>query len=165
MNTPHLIQRGRFQEVHGPIQGIDGLVSFDYMGSAEFEFGALPRSLKEMCKAADGQQMYEVGIRAHNGKGVFLVCTEAQTEKALVYVKELANPKCSYRLKEGARFVENLTGVSFGKPLHSFNTFDFWWDINNHYMFCLGKNNAKNLVKAIVAVRDRKQREGVEGWY
>lgn len=167
MNTPHLIQRGSFNDVKGPITGIDQLVRFDYMGSSEFEFGALPASLKQMCREADAQEVYETGIKAHDGKGLFLVCVESKKEQALEFVKELASLKCKYHLKEATRLRDNLKGVNIfsGDPLGRYNTFNFWWDIGNQYMFCLGKDNAKNLVKAIRAVRDKKQREGVVGWY
>src|ERR1035437_10162068 len=41
------IQRGKF-EIDPDKQGIDALVHFDYMGSSEFEWGALPKSLKRI---------------------------------------------------------------------------------------------------------------------
>ena len=39
-----LIQRAKFEDRKST--GIDSILSFDYMGSAEFEWGALPKSLK-----------------------------------------------------------------------------------------------------------------------
>ncbi len=47
----HLVQRVELRPVgeRSPARGlIDGVFRFDYMGSAEFEFGALPAALKEM---------------------------------------------------------------------------------------------------------------------
>jgi hypothetical protein len=41
MENPYCIQRGKFKNREGK-QGIDSLLIFDYMGSSEFEFGALP---------------------------------------------------------------------------------------------------------------------------
>lgn len=38
------IQRGKFR-INSNKKGIDSLIKFDYMGSSEFEFGALPKSL------------------------------------------------------------------------------------------------------------------------
>ena len=44
----YLIQRGNFKK--SDRKGIDGLLSFQYMGSSEFEFGALGESLKRIRK-------------------------------------------------------------------------------------------------------------------
>lgn len=43
MNIRH-IQRGKFR--NSDDSGVDGILEFEYMGAAEYEFGALPRSLK-----------------------------------------------------------------------------------------------------------------------
>ena len=49
---PKLIQRIRFRkEPYGRMKGVDKFFDFDYMGSAEFEFGALPKALKIMREA------------------------------------------------------------------------------------------------------------------
>lgn len=47
---PHLIQRVRRRagSTSPNSKGVDQLFVFDYMGSAEFEFGALPSALKQM---------------------------------------------------------------------------------------------------------------------
>ena len=42
---PYLIQRGKF-ESRDFKEGIDSILKFDYMGSSEFEWGALPKSLQ-----------------------------------------------------------------------------------------------------------------------
>lgn len=69
----HLVQRIRLRPdaERTPEKGpIDGVFQFDYRGSAEFEFGALPRSLKELRAtsmsapvrlAAQGQKAWYVG--------------------------------------------------------------------------------------------------------
>jgi hypothetical protein len=44
---PYLVQRVLRREF-GPGTGIDRLFAFDYMGSSEFEWGALPAALREM---------------------------------------------------------------------------------------------------------------------
>ena len=49
----HLVQSGHFKEDidsinHGDIKSIDDIVDLYYMGSAEFQFGSLPRSLRRM---------------------------------------------------------------------------------------------------------------------
>ena len=48
--TFYLVQRGTFRDKIdiSKITGIDSIISWDYMGSSEFEFGALPTSLKRI---------------------------------------------------------------------------------------------------------------------
>ena len=48
---PYLIQRMRQRKEPIDAKGVDAITSFDYMGSAEFEWGALPDALKGMRKA------------------------------------------------------------------------------------------------------------------
>jgi hypothetical protein len=52
MHTPYLIQRG---EIKRPlVEGrLSEAVNLDYMGSAEFEFGALPKSLRALQSMVD----------------------------------------------------------------------------------------------------------------
>lgn len=44
-HTPYLVQRGKIR--HPLVEGrFSDAVNLDYMGSAEFEWGALPKSLR-----------------------------------------------------------------------------------------------------------------------
>ena len=52
MITPYLIQQAKFSD-RSDRKGIDSILAFDYMGSAEFEFGALPQSLKRIRENID----------------------------------------------------------------------------------------------------------------
>ena len=47
--VPYLLQRGVFKKQFNNSKGIDGNVELDYMGSSEFEWGALPKSLRRIC--------------------------------------------------------------------------------------------------------------------
>jgi len=56
-----LVQRGEFKIIKdNDIIGMDSLITWDYMGSAEFEFGALPQSLKRMVKEFNQYQLFEI---------------------------------------------------------------------------------------------------------
>jgi hypothetical protein len=157
MKKPYLIQRGIFKDVKGPITGIDQLISFDYMGSAEFEWGSMPKSLKVMCKEADLFEVYPTGFQRMDGVGVFIICKPVDKDTVMGYVEKLALNM--YRLKEFSYFPEAL------EPKHSYDRIDFWWDIQNQYMFCLGKKNAQNVIKAIKAVREKKKAAGEKCWF
>ena len=48
-----LAQRLKRKTYENNAKGVDNFTRFDYMGAAEFEFGALPQALREL-RAADG---------------------------------------------------------------------------------------------------------------
>ena len=154
--TPYLIQRGRIKNYDEPIQGIDHIVELDYMGSAEFEFGALPKSLKRMCRKADSLTITESALQAINGEKIHVIYT-SPVDEVLVHIMAMAYNR--YRLKEMPRIAEALNAPDTRRYSN------FWWDIDNDYMFVLGKKHAEAVVQAIVAVRDKKKANSDEGWY
>lgn len=54
MRQPYLIQRGKAQRYPNPSKPmhISNTIDLDYMGNAEYEFGAMPKSLREIAKKA-----------------------------------------------------------------------------------------------------------------
>lgn len=57
-----LIRRGK---VRDQSKGVDRYFSFDYMGSSEFEFGALPRALKAMRSMAGSPAIKRIEVDDH----------------------------------------------------------------------------------------------------
>lgn len=160
MEQPYLIQRGRLRDISSPITGIDQIVAFDYMGSAEFEFGALPKSLKKFTIVADNLKIYETEIEDYKKEKIYIISSgNSDFGKINNFILQISLNK--YRLKEYSRLFESLNNLS-----NDYMYIDFWWDIENNYMFVIGKENAENVKKAIIAVRDRKRKdkEG-NGWY
>lgn len=122
--TPYLIQRATFDERENK-SGIDSILNFDYMGSAEFEFGALPKSL--------GRIRNELGVYVYldipiKNKTVTVFCKESQKTEVKNYLIELAENKP--HLKEFSGFNIFINGSEFFK-----DRTDFWWDIKNDLMF------------------------------
>ena len=58
----YLIQRGKFNKDGNGLTGRDGVVDLDYMGSAEFEFGAIPRSFRRIMHDFDSYVYTSTGI-------------------------------------------------------------------------------------------------------
>lgn len=160
MNKPYLIQRMKFDK--NPNGGnFDGIMNLDYMGSSEFEWGALPKSLKVLCQNADDLVISKTEYyKEENGvsTGVFMITIgkEAANEYQEFLPNICNNP---YDCKEDPRFIDSLT-----KKDDYFNT-EAWWDIENHVMWTIGKANAKKIVNAIKVTRHNKKEEGQEGWY
>lgn len=121
--TPILVQRAKFYERQNA-SGIDSILSFDYMGSAEFEYGALPRSLKAIRAQLDQYDYFALEIQ---GKCFTVFCKASEKARVFDVINGLANDV--FRLKEYCdihRYVTNDTFI----PSRS----DHWWDIINNWM-------------------------------
>lgn len=125
LSTPYLIQRAKFKDNPNRV-GIDGILEFDYMGSAEFEWGALPKSLKRIREIGGEYEVAELTLS--NGKIVQAFRLSAVAEEINEFILGLANNK--YHLKE---FSDFDTWISDNPRWQ--NQTDFWWDIENDYMF------------------------------
>lgn len=60
--TFYLVQRLREQHYAGNAKGFDRLFACEYMGSAEFEFGSIPASLKRIRSAISSLDIVTVAI-------------------------------------------------------------------------------------------------------
>lgn len=130
MTTPYLIQRAKFiipSEHTKTRKGIDKLLGFDYMGSAEFEFGALPKSLKRIRENRDKYTQFEYSFIKHPEKKVTVLCKKEEKSEVSEYLELLAIDKL--RLKERCDLKNFVTGNQ-----RNWDN-DFWWDIDNDFMF------------------------------
>lgn len=138
---PYLIQRAKFAN-NSNQKGIDSILDFDYMGSAEFEFVALSESLNRIREQISNYTKFEYN------------CT-GKIEDSLKTLKDNHDPAknktiiifCKKRNKtEVCKIIESLTdGKIYLKEYCDFDDWvhnkdrhrhtDFWWDIENDYMF------------------------------
>jgi len=137
MNKPWLIQRIiRKQQPSENRKGIDKNFSMDYMGSAEFEFGALPAALDRIRKDADKYVMNVLDIHDKHGKPCRIICKEEDVGDLKKLLAEMSqtnygDTKNAHMMKDG------LAGK--GRGLCA------WWDIENNWFLVKGKHNAKLL--------------------
>lgn len=130
---PYLIQRAKF--CNNPHRkGIDSILAFDYMGSAEFKFEVLPQSLKRIReKMSDYHTFSAVGTslshpsNPSNKFKITIFCDGKNYEIVCKIIENLADNK--FRLKEYCDFSDWI----HGKTNH--RSSDLWWDIENDYMF------------------------------
>lgn len=167
MNTPYLIQRLIFKKSARTNKGsFDDVLGCDYMGSSEFEFGALPKSLKRIAKGFDelALNIYS-SLKNHKGQKLTIIAKKSVSEYYYShYMVDLASGKM--RLKEQSRFNQAISGKDWrGKQIDDYFKVDAWWDIDNDVIFTFGKKNAKKILKAIENTRNKKKSEGVDGWY
>lgn len=135
----YLIQRANFKN-RPHKKGIDSIVEFDYMGSAEFEFGALPKSLENIRKNIEQYVYLETNVG--NKKIMVFIQTKFLTELP-EYLNKLS--KNEFHLKEYSYFDNYISDNKFLKC----NT-DFWWDIENHFMFWKYNNKFTEQFKKII---------------
>lgn len=125
MKTPYLIQRARFRKSTG--KGIDSLLEFDYMGSSEFEWGALPRALKRTRENKKEYIQFELILGDFVDKSIMVLCKQSDKEEMPTILRLIANRES--RLKEFCDLDYYLEGRS------NYKTSDFWWDIENDFFF------------------------------
>lgn len=145
IRQPYLIQRA---EIKRPLveatERFSNAAVLDYMGSAEFEFGALPSSLRQLQANVDRISL-TVEPRIKDGERSLRVLhtfTPEEYEEYVGYLMELRADK--RRTKETTRFAE---GYEQGK----YNKTDLWWDLDNSTMFSFDKIFMNRLGDHLVA--------------
>lgn len=141
IKRPYLIQRGTMRHGVLSVSGIDSIVVFDYMGAAEFEFGALPKALRAMLVDLPKLGTHATGIRGINGE-VYAICEASVKDEVVAILKQLAISDQHFDLHERTDFKDALAGQS---------TINFWWDIENNWMAVVGPRGAGNIMKALAS--------------
>jgi len=135
-----LVQRGKFSDRNWK-KGIDSIVEFDYMGSSEFEYGALPESLNKI-RENISEYTYLDNI-VLKGKVISVYCKDSQKSEILAYLQDLSD--CKFRLQEYSDFDTYINPSQYFKS----NT-DFWWDIQNHLIFWRKNQEFETKLKSII---------------
>lgn len=117
---------------------IKGIWSFDYMGSAEFEFGAIPKSLREI-SIYSHENKAEIGeIRLQ--KPVFYFCKGDIKEDTEKIIRELAKDKLW--LKQPSFFSEVLNNEN-----PQYYRTKGWLELDNNFMFFVDKEMYEKTLK------------------
>ena len=117
------------------INGIDDIVSLDYMGSAEFEWGTLPRSLRRMTINKDFYKVFVFNqYKDENGNSLKVYAPHVFFKNVQSIVDRLAVN--GYGLQEYCSLHRHIQSEDkddkdryFGYKDHS----NFWWDIENDF--------------------------------
>lgn len=136
MRHPWLIQRCKIKEWSSE-KKVSEYLSLDYMGSAEFEFGAIPK-----CLRAFGEKIKK--LKVHAVDSFFILCTDLEVEEYSKHIRAIADDK--HRLKEYI----SLHGLVKGKRERTYSKDDFWFDVDNAVAICLQKEPLENFKLAIV---------------
>ncbi len=149
--VPSLIQRLKVKTTDKKnIVGFDSAFTLDYMGSAEFEFGSVPKALREIVGVANDLRVY-TGPEFKTRR-VYLVCHRKEMADCMRMLELVCAP--GFRAKEYVGIHQFLMGDE-----HRIKS-EGWWDIDHCWMAFISKEYAELSVHAIKTLRDRWAREG-----
>lgn len=153
----HLVQSGHFRKDidsidNDKITGIDDIIDFDYMGSAEFEFGSLPRSLRRMTINKDYYSVFTFDeYKDKNGNSLKVYAPRLYFDNVKGIVDRLVvsgdglQEYCSLH----RNFMENDDNSTYYKY-----TSNFWWDIDNDFFIIF--ENTDKVLQAMDKLEERK---------
>lgn len=123
VKRPYLIQKGVICKYDADLK-LSAAVRMQYMGSAEYEFGALPKSLREVEKGIKNYKLSRLeGVNENQDLFLLSNLSDEDLEKYKNYLINLKKNKII--LKEHIGFCDSRFKAND----------DFWWDINNHLFF------------------------------
>ena len=123
------------------------IFSFDYMGSAEFEFGAVPKALQTIAKDVKDYVAFTAPVKfsykdwrekkAKTGEGdVHVICNKADVEEVLKRIREKAfneyGGKKSFHTKECVRLDSAMANDANNRTVG-------WLELDNGYFFFTDK--------------------------
>lgn len=127
------------------------IFSFDYMGAAEFEFGAVPKALQAIAKNADKYKALSFSLPLNKvAKGwrdkstedptgnaeIFVICNKVDTDEVLIRIMSWASEpyEKTHQLKETTMLSQTL------RPDSDWETRVLgWFELDNGYFFFIDK--------------------------
>ena len=146
MNPPYYIQRCLFR---------DGKLVYDYMGSAEFEFGDQAKSLKRMFDKGLVTGMTTIVVEGEPVPVYMIAADKRLFTQYQPHLQQLAQDKV--RLKERSGFDTAVMNV-LGLPIPSWSDFykaDAWFDFPNEVLWALSEENRQTLMTALKDIKKK----------
>ena len=156
-----LVQSGHFKKDidvlnKKDINGLDDIVSLDYMGSAEFEWGSLPRSLRRMTINKDFYKVFVFNqYRDENGNPLKVYAPQVFYKNVQNIVNRLAEH--GYGLQEYCSLSDHIQKDKKEDDDTRFRYIDksdFWWDIENDFFMFF--EHTDKVLMAMDSLRKRK---------
>lgn len=138
------------------INGFDDIIRLDYMGSAEFEYGSLPRSLRRMTINKDFYKVFAFNhYKDENGYPLKVYGPQVFFKNIQNIVDRLVVN--GYGLQEYCSLHRHIQ-INNPSEENSFFTYkddrDFWWDIENDFFMFF--NHTDKVLQAMDALKKRK---------
>jgi hypothetical protein len=114
-------------------KGVDSLLTFDYMGSSEFEWGALKASLKRLRAKVNDFRFYDIPLQRSDSKGkkvnITLFCLPDHAVAIEKFIQQCAQGN-EPPLKE-----HTYLGHAVDPSAYKWKTrINCWWDIYNDWV-------------------------------
>lgn len=157
-----IVQRARFNKDFRKATTYEELVDFDYMGAAEYEFGALPFSNARINDNADEYELFIIDeLKSSTGVPLNLYCRRDEKDKIvedlMTFVKRNdPNQVSTYHLKARINFAHMYYGFVWSIAPETDN---FWWDLRGDYIFFYGAADRKNAFLQVVANAIKEHKE------
>lgn len=123
-----LIQRGRFNNEGDSLTGDNGLINLDYMGSAEFEFNAIPRAFRRIMYHFRKYDVFGTCIHTPEGEELMVFCQKNNSEKIINAIKSYIEKP--YHLKEFSE-LDKIPYAQKDNMSYMGRRSNFWWCIDN----------------------------------
>jgi len=105
------------------------LCQFDYMGSAEFEYGDVPRAFEKITKYKSAKTLSTDSVINFKTRKVYIICNADDSDEVKKRIKIWARKSYGEDLKEATRLKAALTDEKFGGETKG------WLELNNGFMF------------------------------
>lgn len=123
-------------------QMVNQLFSFDYMGSAEFEFGSVPRSISQILEWSKCKDVKSKLLSFK--KPVWVVYHKDMEKYVELTVSDLiSDDKAESKLKERCGLASYIKDKRYIDE-----SICGWLEIDNHFMFFTDKEMYENVIKA-----------------
>lgn len=111
---------------------LNQVCSFDYMGAAEYEWGAVPKAFARMYEVRE--ELTAFGTQPLKGfMEVFVICLKKDKEEAIKRVKKIAEDKMF--LRDGTNMIDwDYKYKNEGEPKWNQDV-SGWVDLDNPFMF------------------------------
>lgn len=117
--------------------------SFDYMGAAEFEFGAVPAAFNFLAKQAAAGTLDSVTMHLPNTLKVYVIAPATYMKEVTVRVHQLYEDEGKFNLHERCGLRQFFHGSDYGKNKGKPEEWHLencgWLEIDNGYMFFTDK--------------------------
>ena len=145
----YLLQRATIED-RDYKKGIDTIISLDYMGASEYEWGAIPDSLRAIRASIPEYTYMDIPMC---GKVVTVFCKVSQRPDVPNYLGELASGKMHTKCYNDFDNCMNPSEIQkkwqAKRPLKT----NFWWDLDNDIMFWIKDNEFETKFKALIETK------------
>lgn len=158
-----LIQRGSFNDPKTATEFLGGsakhLINPDYMGSAEFEWGAIPKAYRRILGRYEQYELIKTDLKTVRDVPLYIFCRSECYSLIMEQIRKLLDYNNNYPLKEYSSMQYHFTEkYSMYRGVKYMLRTNFWWcidvartntDVGDWFAF-LGATDRVNAIQRIL---------------